>query len=712
MSYHRHGRPLRARLLNPLATAVSLVCAPAALAEEKIITLPITVVTANPFGNADLATPVSQLTGDALRLRDATTLGEVLTGLPGVASTSFGPGASRPVIRGLDGDRIRILQNGVGALDASALSYDHAVPQDVASVESIEVVRGPAALLYGGSAIGGVVNALDYRIPRGRLDGVEGAANVEYGGAASERVAGARLDAGNGDYAIHLDGFNRRSKDLRIPGDAWSERQRAGLGSYQPPEHGHDHGHEEHGHEEHAESAHGTLPNSDSRAYGGAAGISRTWDDGYLGVAYSSYRSNYGSVAEEDVRLDLKQDRLALAFARQGLGGAIDEVKADLAYTDYRHQELHGSEVGTTFKNRGYEGRIELRHAPVGQLDGLIGMQFGQSRFSALGEEAFVPDTDTDQAALFLLEQWTFANTAQLSLGGRVEYSKLSPDSGDNRRFRDSDARSFTAGSLSAGLTYPLAGGWSLAGNLAYTERAPTYYELYANGQHVATGTFERGDPDAKKERATSLDAALRYQSGATHWSFGGYYSRFANFIALERTARWCHAHGDHDHCGRVQHDGESPEYQYRGVPANVYGLELDSNWRLYQHAARSIDLLLWGDITRAEQRQSGEPLPRIPPMRIAGAVVYGQGPLSLRAELQHAADQDRVPANDTPTDGYTVANVSASYRFSTGGGTEWLAYLRGDNLGNEEIRYASSLTRDIAPQGKRSVRAGVTVAF
>ncbi|MBM3116172.1 TonB-dependent receptor [Jeongeupia naejangsanensis] len=706
-------RPLRARPLTPLLAAFTLAFSPAALADDRKTesTLSPLVVTANPLGSGDLAVPVTQLAGDALLLRDAGTLGEVLTGLPGVASTSFGPGASRPVIRGLDGDRILLLQNGTGALDASALSYDHAVAQDVAVAERIEIVRGPAALLYGGNAIGGVVNTLDNRIPSAQVDGVSGAARLEYGGAANERVAGARVDAGNGDYAVHVDLFGRRSDDLRIPGYAWSDRQRAGQGSYQPPQHEHGHEEGEHGHEApEPESPYGRLPNSDSRAHGGAFGVSRTWDDGHLGFAYSGYRSNYGSVAEEDVRLDLKQDRFSLAFAKNGLAGPFTGIKADLAYTDYDHQELHGSEVGTTFGNRGYDARIEGRHAAVGALTGVVGVQFGQTRFSALGEEAFVPNTETQKIALFVLEQWQAA-TAQFSVGGRIDYSSLSPNASDNRRFKNSESRSFTAGSLSAGVVQPLAGGWSLAGNAAYTERAPSQYELYANGEHVATGTFERGDPDAGKEKAGSLDAALRYQAGADRLSLGGYYSHFANFIALERTGRWCHSHGDHDHCGKVQREGESPEYAYEGVPAKLYGFELDSNWRVYQHAAQSLDLQLWGDVTRAEQRNTGEPLPRIPPMRVAGAIVYGWGALSLRAELQHAAEQDRVPRNDTPSDAYTVANVALSYRVRHGA-TDWTAYLRGDNLGNEEIRYASSLTRDIAPQGRRSARAGLAVQF
>ncbi|UXY13630.1 TonB-dependent receptor [Chitiniphilus purpureus] len=691
--------------------AIALAHMPAAFAEPATA-LPSVLVTANPLGNADLAGASTVLQGQALLWRDATTLGEVLAGQPGVASTSFGPGASRPVLRGLDGDRIRLLQNGIGTLDASALSYDHAVAQDVAGVERIEVVRGPAALLYGGSAIGGVVNALDNRIPKTRIDGPTGRVRTEYGGAASERLLAGQLETGNGDYALHVDGFNRRSRALRIPGHAWSPRQRAGLGSYAPPEH--EHGHEggdgeDHPHEAHADPAQGTLPNSDSRAWGGAVGLARTWEDGHLGVSVGSYRSNYGSIAEEAVRLKLKQDRLALSFAKDGLAGPLTRLQADLAYTDYRHQELHGREVGSTFKHNGHEGRIEARHAPLAGADGIIGLQFGQRRFSALGEEAFIPDTDTDQLALFALEQWQL-RAVQLSIGGRVDLSRVEPDDAGNRRFAGMRDRSFTTGSLSAGLVAPLAQGWSLAGQLAYTERAPSQYELYANGQHVATGTFERGDPDADEERATSIDAALRYQAGATRLSLGAYYGRYANFIALASTGRWCHSHGDHDHCGTERHEGESPEYRYRGVPAKLYGLEFDSSWRLLDGADK-VDLLVWGDITRGANRATGEPLPRLAPVRIAGALVYSQGPWSVRGELQHAADQTKIPAGDTPTDGHTVSNIAVGYRFRQGA-SDWLAYLRGDNLGNEEIRYASALTRDIAPQGKRSARIGLQVVF
>ncbi|WP_028455046.1 TonB-dependent receptor [Chitinilyticum litopenaei] len=699
------------RKVTPLAAALALACSPVPLLAET--TLPEVIVTANPLGSTEFASPASVLQGESLLLNDATTLGEVLAGQPGVASTSFGPGASRPVLRGLDGERIRILQNGVGALDASALSYDHAVAQDVASVERLEVVRGPATLLYGGSAIGGVVNALDNRIPRLRQEGTSGSLRAEYGGAASERLLAAQLETGNGEYAVHVDGFNRRSRDLRIPGYAWSERQRAGLAAYAPPAHEHAGEHDEHEeHEEHEEDAlaQGSLPNSDSRSYGGAIGMSRTWEDGHLGLALSSYRSNYGSVAEEDVRLDLQQDRLALSFARQGLAGPVQAIKADLAYTDYRHDELHGAEVGTTFSSKGYEGRIEARHAPLAGADGVVGLQFGQNRFSALGEEAFVPDTDSSQLALFALEQWQLAG-AQLSLGGRVEQISHRPDGGGNRRFARMAERRFTAGSLSLGLVAPLEAGWSLAGNLGYSERAPSTYELYANGLHVATGIFERGDPQADKERATSLDAALRFRDGASTLNVGAYASHYANFIALENTGRWCHAHGDHDHCSRTQREGELPEYRYRGVAARLYGVEFDSSWRVFADAGRSVDLKFWGDVTRGENRDSGQPLPRLAPLRVAGALVYGQGAWNVRGEVQHAADQQRVPAGDSPTDGYTVVNLALSYRLRQGR-SDWLAYLRGDNLGNEEIRYASSLTRDIAPQGKRSARLGLQVMF
>jgi iron complex outermembrane recepter protein len=472
-AFPRHLRRLR---LTPLATAL-LLASPA-----YALDLPEQVITGNPLGNTQLASPTTVLEGDDLTLQQQGSLGETLNKQPGVSSSYFGPGASRPIIRGLDGDRIRILRNGVGALDASSLSYDHAVPLDPVNVERIEIVRGPAALLYGGNAIGGVVNTFDNRIPTAAIDGIHGAGELRYGGADTTRSSAGKLEAGDGSFALHLDASAREFNDLKIPGYARSRHA---------PE------------SEDADEKNGRLGNSNGRQDGGAVGGSYTWEDGYAGLSYSTYDANYGSPAEQDVRIRMKQDHYAFASEIRNLQGPFSSLKIDAGYTDYEHREIEGGEVGTTFKNKGYEARVEARHVPIGPVEGVIGAQVNRNEFSALGEEAFVPQTDTNSGALFVLEELQATERLKLSLGGRLERTVVDPDAKGNERFAAADrSKSFTAGSLSSGAVFTLTPIWSLAATLGYTERAPTFYELYANGAHVATGTYEVGNANLSKEKA------------------------------------------------------------------------------------------------------------------------------------------------------------------------------------------------------------------
>ena len=443
------------RLHTPIATA--LLMAQHAFAAQPIV-LDQQVITANPLKSETLASPTSVVEGDELSLRSGAA-GETLNGLPGVSSTYFGPAASRPVIRGFDGDRIRILRNGVGALDASSLSYDHAVPYDAANAERIEVVRGPAALLYGGSAVGGVVNTFDNRIPTEPVDGLHGGGELRYGGADTTRSAAGKLEAGDGNFALHLDASSRQFNDTRIPGHARSATS-APWTAATP----------------------GTGSTTATAARTAAPWGAYHWDHGYVGLSYGEYDSNYGSPAEDDVRIDMEQRHSALASEIRDLEGPFSSLKLDVGHTTYEHREIEDGEVGTTFKNEGYEARLEARHAPIGPLQGVVGVQVAKSRFQALGEEAFVPQTDTDSGALFALESWQATERLELSLGGRLEHTRLRPDAGGERFEGADDSHSFTAGSLSLGSIYRLTDIWSLAGTLGYTERAPTFYELYANG--------------------------------------------------------------------------------------------------------------------------------------------------------------------------------------------------------------------------------------
>ncbi len=678
----RHS-PLTAALLlaSPLSQAVEL--APQ-------------LITANPLGNSTLAAPSTVLEGDELTLQQKGSLGQTLNNQPGIASTWFGPGASRPVIRGLDGDRIRILRNGVGALDASSLSYDHAVPLDPATVERIEIVRGPAALLYGGNAIGGVVNSFDNRIPTSPIDGIHGAGELRYGGADTTRSSAGKLEAGDGRFALHVDANSRQFNDLRIPGYARSSKVR----------------------DADAPGSRHKLDNSDGRQDGGAVGGAYHWEHGYTGLSYSRYDSNYGSVAEPGVRLDMQQDHYGFASELRDLDGPFSSLKFDAGYTDYQHRELESGEVHTTFKNKGYEARVEARHQPLGPVEGVIGAQLSRNEFSALGEEAFVPQTDTNSVALFMLEQWQASERLALSLGGRLEHTRVDPDSQGSERFAHADsASSFTAASLSSGAVYELTPIWSLAATLGYTERAPTFYELYANGAHVATGTYEVGDPDLGKEKAISSDLALRFDNGVHKGGVGFFYSHFRNYIGLLASGNMReghdHDHGDadHDHDHDHDHAADVPEYLYKGVRARFYGIEAQDRWQLAENHLGSFALELSGDYTRAKNLDSGEDLPRIAPLRLNSGLLWELDRWQARVDVQHASAQHRKPANETSTDGYTTLGASLGYRFDVGQ-SQWLAFVRGENLTDQTVRYASSILRDIAPAPGRSVEVGLRTTF
>ena len=342
----------------------------------------------------------------------------------------------------------------------------------------------------------------------------------------------------------------------------------------------------------------------------------------------------------------------------------------------------------------------------------MIGAQVSRNEFSALGEEAFVPHTDTDSLALFMLEQWQATQRLNLSLGARLEHTRVDPDAKGNETFAAADsASSFNAFSLSSGAVYQLDPVWSLAANLGYTERAPTFYELYANGAHVATGAYEVGDASLNKEKAISGDLALRFDNGTHKGSVGVFYSHFRNYIGLIGTGNLREGH-DHDHEEDHDHEHEGfPEYQYQGVRARFYGIEAQDRWQLLENRYGSFALELSGDYTRAKNLDSGEPLPRIAPLRLNSGLVWELDRWQARVDVQHAASQHRKPANETSTEGYTTLGASLGYRFDIGQ-SQWLAFVRGENLTDQTVRYASSILRDIAPAPGRSVEVGLRTTF
>lgn len=629
-------------------------------------------VTGNPLGATDLIAPAASYTGPTLLLRRGATVGETLDGSPGVSSTYFGPNANRPVIRGLDGDRIRILGNGGALLDASGLSYDHAVAADPISIERIEVLRGPGALLYGGSAVGGVVNLIDNRIPREPLQGVTG--KVDYGltRGHSGTGVGFMLEGGNDRVAVHADAFSRSAGDTRVPATLACTKN--GETSFAR-----------------------RICNSDSEVRGGAVGGSVFFEQGYLGASVSRYRTDYGTVAEDEVTIGMKSTRQALEGEWRNIG-VLQSLKFQAGRTDYRHTEFDAGAPGTVFSNKGSDLRIEARHARLGPLEGVVGVQVDNSRFSAVGDEAFAPFSRTRQSAVFVHEELT-TSWGRLSLGARSEQVRVeSFGNPDVARFVPG-SRSFSPTSFALGGLWNLAPGWQLTGNLARTERAPRDYELFADGPHVATAAYEVGNAALTVERASQADVGVQWKQGAHRVSLNAFASRFANYIALESTGNTT--------------DG-LPEFAYRAVRARFAGVEASGNLRLLD-AGQTLDLELRADSVRATNRATGQPLSRIAPLRTGATLVWAQGPWGAKLGLDRVARQGRVPAGELATPGYTLWNAALTWRMKAPG-AQLLWYARLDNAGNKLAYSATSILTQTAP-GKaplpgRSLKLGVQATF
>jgi iron complex outermembrane receptor protein len=688
-----------AATLTLLALGGTLAQAQTAAPSLKEIT-----VTGNPLGAEQLIAPATQYSGQGLLLRSKTTLGETLDGTPGVSSTYFGPNASRPIIRGLDGDRIRILANGGGSLDVSSLSYDHSVTSDPLSVERIEVLRGPGALLYGGSAVGGVVNVIDNRIPRepqfGETGGISGKVDINAATGNSGRGKGVLLEGGNHRYSLHVDAFDRRTSDVKVPREL--NCTKAGVTTTAR-----------------------RICNSASDVSGGAVGGSVFFDHGYLGASASTYRSTYGTVAEDEVTIGMKSDRYALEGEVRNLVGPLQSIKGQYSQTDYRHTEFEGATPGTVFKNKGSDFRLEARHAKIGNLDGVLGFQTESNRFSADGSEAFAPYSKTSQSAVFAYEELA-TGWGKLSLGGRLESVKVE-SFGNPRVARFTPAsRDFKPGSYAFGALWNAAPGWQLTGNLAYTERAPKDYELFADGPHIATAAYEVGNANLAKEQSNNVDVGAAWKAGGHSFKLNTYVSRFRNYIALNQTPGVTRNAED----GEVNpaEDAGNPgftasgaefkplaEFRYQQVRARFTGVEASGNIRLLEGASQ-VDLALRGDVVRATNLTNGQPLPRIAPWRVGASLLWASGPWGANLGFDHNAAQKRVPVAPTgQTGAYTLWNAAATYRVKAGPAS-LLWYARLDNITDKLAYSATSVLTSTAfpkaPLPGRSLKVGLQASF
>jgi len=657
-------------------------------------TLDAIEVTASPLRNAidNLARPVSVLAGQELDARRAGTLGETLERQSGVQSSYFGAGVGRPIIRGQDGARVQVLSSGTSSLDVSTVSADHAVTIEPFLADQIEVLKGPATLLYGSGAIGGAVNVVDGRIPTAQGGkAASGRAEIRQGSAADESVGMARLDADAGAVTLHVDAFRRESGDYRIPGFAFSPA----LVAEQLAEG-----------EELEELARGRLPNSSLRTEGGGIGASWFGDGAWFGASAGTYRTNYGippgahAHGEEEegheegeheeeepeiVRLDMRQDRFEFRGGLRDLG-PLQEINYRVTRSLYEHTEFEGGAVGTVFENIGTEARVEAVQNEFNGWRGAVGLQYGHRDFSAIGDEAFVPPSISRDIGLFVLQERDFGDF-KLEVGAR--HDRVSVDA------EGSAAQDRNATSLALGGLWHFSELMHLSVNLDRAERAPTAEELFSDGPHIATQSFEIGDAGLDVETSTSAEIGLHLHQGRFEGKASVYQSRYSDYIYLTDTGG--------------EADGLPVRAWVQG-DATFTGWELEGSVDLFENQSGRWQLSVFADAVDAKLDGGGR-LPRIAPGRVGADLNWSLDGWRARVGAVRVADQDDVAALESATEGYTRVDAGLAYHWDVGS-AGWEAFFEGRNLTDQDARVHTSYLKDLAPLPGRNLAVGVRVAF
>ncbi|KPL69403.1 TonB-dependent receptor [Erythrobacter sp. SG61-1L] len=661
------------------------------------------LVTAPGLGRLDMLAGTSVMDGtDLQRNLGAGTLGDVLEKLPGVSSTSFAPGVSRPVLRGFTGERVRVLTDGIGSIDAASTSADHAVTIDPLLTDRIEVLRGPAVLLYGSQAIGGAVNVIGKRIPpRVPDEAVHVDALAAVDTAADRREIGSSVDVPLGsNVAFHVDGSWRKSGDVQVPGYVASDTLRSELlsGADQL---------EDDGFTEEADEVRATanlkgkLPNSQTETTSLGTGIAFFSGESNLGVSFGYFDTSYGvpempgvpdpldSEAEEEapVTIGMKQYRVDLRGVLDLGDGFFDKLQTRWGWSDYTHTEFEGEETGTRFDVTGIEGRLELVQSQRGGWGGSLGAQYSHQNFEANGEEAFVPPSKTDSFALFAVQEFDLA-PFEVEAGGRYERTDIDVSSLN-------EARGFDTFSGALGLSFGLSEGLRIGINGSRAERAPSVQELFADGPHVATQQYELGSPELTKEGAWGLEGYLRGTVAGATVSFSVYQNWFDGFIFLSEAG--------------TEEDG-LPVYEFLQQDAKHFGIEGEISAPIYKSSGFALLADLRGDYVRATLAD-GTPVPRIPPLSLTGALEAQIGDFDARAEVEWYDKQDRLAPLETPTDSFALTNLSLAWHPLSGADNVTLM-LQADNIFNVEGRRHASFTKDFVPLTGRNFRLSMKASF
>ena len=722
-----------------LATALAMILAPAAHAssdpqqaqhDRQPKDLAAVEVHATPLPDTaeNLAIPVEILAGTKLDEAKAGTLGETVARLPGVQTSNFGAGVGRPIIRGLDGARVQVLSDGLGSGDVSTVSADHAVTIEPFLAEQIEVLKGPATLLYGSGAIGGAVNVIDGRIPLERAKTpLSGRAEVRHGTVDDGDTAMFRLDGGTGAFAFHFDALHRETGDYSIPGYPESAAQLAEEGETPDPDEA------------------GTLANSAVRTDSAALGMSWIGERGFIGASYSLYNTAYGipgghahaededehdhgdedhdeeghddhHAEEPPVHIVMDQRRTEV---RGGIDsfGAFESLRVKFADTDYTHTEFEGNNIGTVFHNRGREARLELVHKPLAGWKGAFGLQASQRDFVAIGDEAFVPGTVSDDTGIFWVGKRAFG-PLQLDVGARHDRNRIDVDQSASA----APDRTFNTTSASAGLGWNASDSLHFNLGLDHAQRAPTAEELYSAGLHVATDGFEFGNAALSTETAQRIELGMHLHHGPFELQLSAWHARYHDFVYLASTDAMVEG---------------SPLRIWRQDDARFSGLEAKLDWDIADNATGLWTLSTFADTVRARLTDpagstqivvavphgdhahdvdalvaTGGNLPRIAPSRVGANLRWERDGWRASVGAVRYARQDDVAAFESATPGYTLLDAHVTWHLDSASGREWEVFVDGSNLSNREARPHTSFLKDVVPLPGRSVALGVRLFF
>ncbi|MDN4502772.1 TonB-dependent receptor [Alteromonadaceae bacterium BrNp21-10] len=711
------------------------------------------IVTASVLKRTALqsATPISVLSGEELDNNVAATLGDTLKNTPGVHSSYYGPVAASPIIRGLNGPRIKIVQNGLDSGDASRVGPDHAVSTEASTATQIEVLRGPATLLYGSGAIGGVVNVVDNRLPQVKQTDLSAEYIAVYDNVANQKNHSIDLNSGSGNVAWHFDAFDRQSSDYSIPHNPHAED---------------DADHHQEAADEHAahQDSDNKIANSAIDASGFTFGIGWIGDDVTAAISFGKLDNLYGipghqhddehheeeheeeeHAAEEEaekVFAHLKQDRYQALVDWTNIDGLFHSVHWHSGVNDYQHQEIEDQQIGTTFNNKAFESRLWAEHNALAGWQGVIGLHLNRSDFSAIGEEAFTPPTDTKNIALFILEEKKQHNLLW-QLGARIEHISIAVDNQHYQQLQHepheeddyADASNFTfaeqsydALSASAGMVWNVASHQDIALNFAHSERAPSASELFSYGPHLGAGTFEIGagfiidkeqDEYHLEQRQQSLNKEvsqnidLSYRHHADDWSLTAnlFYNKINHYLFQRDTGLVIedgHLHSADDHEDPVdeadehEHGSDLPVYIFEQQHAKLMGFELEVDWHLNQFWR--LDTFV--DYTRATL-DDGSYVPRIPPLRVGSELHFENHNWHAELGVSHYTKQSNIATYETATPAYTLVSASVNYYLNTDT-VDLTFFVKGQNLMDEYATVHSSFIKDIAPLPGRGISIGI----